>query len=151
MHLLFTSSKVLNLLKCMYKNISCRVKLQNFDSDCFIFSIGMKQGCVLSSLLFNIFNNDFVDFLRKEIWNLSWGSFDLYPIICRWHCFDCRQWKRPSGDGFKDEIFLWKISNEHKNTKKNGWYLRNAAVLTPNFSIWNSAKRNLRGWLHLNI
>ena len=59
------SSKVLNLLRSMYKNISCRVKMRNFVSDSFLYSMGVKLGCVLSPLLFNIFINDIVEILRK--------------------------------------------------------------------------------------
>ena len=42
------NTKVINFLKKMYHNISCRLKPGGFLSKKFLYSIGVKQGCVLS-------------------------------------------------------------------------------------------------------
>ena len=61
------SSKVLFLLKQMYKDISCRIKSKGHLSEEFFYSVGVRQGCVLSPLLFNLFINNIVDFVRKRM------------------------------------------------------------------------------------
>ena len=75
------SSKVLNLLKQMYKNITCRVKSNGLLSQEFLYSIGVRQGCVLSPLLFNLFINDVVELLQSEKIGISAGEAIIFILL----------------------------------------------------------------------
>ena len=50
----------------MYNSISYRVKLKDFLSEDFFYSIGLRQGCVLSPLLFNLLIDGIVKFIYEE-------------------------------------------------------------------------------------
>ena len=52
------SGKFVNTLKTLYENNVCRVKLDNGLTNTFLANQGVKQGCILSPLLFNIFLAD---------------------------------------------------------------------------------------------
>ena len=52
------NGKFFNTLKTIYKNDTCRVKLDDVLTNSFVANQGVKQGCVLSPLLFNIFLAD---------------------------------------------------------------------------------------------
>ena len=60
------SKKVYKLLMAMYKDISCRVKLNGNFFKKIIFSIGVRQGCGLSPLLFNLFTDDIAELKKKK-------------------------------------------------------------------------------------
>ena len=57
--------KFFNHLKILYENDACQVKTCNGLTDSFIANQGVKQGCILSPLLFNIFLADFPDYVSK--------------------------------------------------------------------------------------
>ena len=48
-------------LASLYENASCCVKLNGFKTDWFTVTCGLKQGCNLSTILFNFFINDVVE------------------------------------------------------------------------------------------
>ncbi len=56
-------SKMLNAIKAIYNDVSCCVRINGVKTDFFNVSSGLKQGCLLSPLLFNLFLND----LSQEI------------------------------------------------------------------------------------
>lgn len=47
-----------NALQSIYSNVSCCVKVNENFSDWFNVNLGLRQGCILSPILFNCFIND---------------------------------------------------------------------------------------------
>jgi hypothetical protein len=60
------SGLFLSILQDMYKEVRFRVKTANGLTDSFESSVGVKQGCVLSPTLFNIFLYDFPSIFTPE-------------------------------------------------------------------------------------
>ena len=59
------SSKMIRALRSLYNNVQSCIKLNGFLSGWFSVNNGLKQGCVISPLLFNIFINDLIDAVKK--------------------------------------------------------------------------------------
>jgi endonuclease/exonuclease/phosphatase family metal-dependent hydrolase len=55
-------SKVINIIRDLYEGLECCIKLDNGNSDWFSIRTGVRQGCVLSPMLFGIA----VDFVMKQ-------------------------------------------------------------------------------------
>ena len=60
------TGKVFNLIKKIYMNEKCRIKIGGTLSDAFDANQGVRQGCILSPLLFNIFLSDLPKILNKQ-------------------------------------------------------------------------------------
>ena len=61
---------LLNAIKSLYSNILCSVKLNTFTTDWFEVTCGLKKGCSLSPMLFNLYINDLalkIDALGKGV------------------------------------------------------------------------------------
>jgi hypothetical protein len=54
-----------NCIKSLYDDVKCAVKVNEHMTQWFDVEIGVKQGCLLSPVLFNIFLNDIVDELNQ--------------------------------------------------------------------------------------
>ena len=60
------NGKVLNVIRNMYKNAKSHVSVKNVLSDPFPCQVGVRQGEILSPLLFAIYLNDFKAFLSEK-------------------------------------------------------------------------------------
>ena len=54
------------LIKDVYKKTKCAVKIKNHITNFFNYTKGVRQGCPLSALLFNIYLNDLFEILDKN-------------------------------------------------------------------------------------
>jgi hypothetical protein len=59
------TGKVFNLIKNIYMNEKCQVKIGQTLSSVFDANQGVRQGCILSPILFNIFISDLPEILDK--------------------------------------------------------------------------------------
>ena len=76
--LMGVSNKMLTALKSLDKNVKCAVRINARQSGWFTVGTGLKQGCILSPLLFNGYIND----LLKELNELDCGiQFNETSII----------------------------------------------------------------------
>ena len=63
-------SKFLCALKSLYRNVKSSVRLQGCFSHWFQVNVGLKQGCLLSTTLFNLYINDLasnIDALKRGV------------------------------------------------------------------------------------
>ena len=73
--------KFFNILKNLYRNDSCQVKLEDGLTKSFLTNQGVKQGCILSPLLFNIYLSD----LTRQIGGENCKPLKIHasnPISC---------------------------------------------------------------------
>ena len=69
------TGKILNSLKSLYDDVQCAVRINNTLSDWFSVSTGLKQGCILSPLLFNAFVNDLIQKLNQCEFGIAIGNY----------------------------------------------------------------------------
>ena len=60
------SSKFINIMQSMYSSLNSCVRLSDGLSSSFRSNAGLKQGCNLSPMLFDLFINDLSDFLPVD-------------------------------------------------------------------------------------
>ena len=60
------SGKLLDLIKDIYRKTECAVKVNDSITEYFKYSKGVRQGCPLSPILFNIYVNDIFKFLNDN-------------------------------------------------------------------------------------
>ena len=58
--------KVLSFLKALYQDSSCKVKVQDRLNEEFGVGMRLRQGCILSPLLFSLYINGVVTRLHDE-------------------------------------------------------------------------------------
>ncbi len=58
--------RLYDLIKDLYTNTRCAVKLSGHATPFFSHNRGVRQGCILSPLLFNLFINELAKLLKKE-------------------------------------------------------------------------------------
>ena len=60
------SDQFIHVLKSLYNKVQCTAKINGFVTDWFNVSVGLKQGCILSPVLFNAFMDDLVQMIREN-------------------------------------------------------------------------------------
>ena len=68
------SGKMLNAIMSLYKSVSSCVRVNSFKTEWFNVHSGLRQGCILSPLLFNLYINDLAKYLKSLNIGVSfWG------------------------------------------------------------------------------
>ena len=60
---------MVDLIESMYKQTECSVSVNGKITECFKVVTGVRQGCLLSPSLFNLF----LEFVMKDLQNLDSG------------------------------------------------------------------------------
>ena len=56
---------LLNNIMALYKQVQYSIEINEYQTDWFEVRRGVKQGCILSPILFNIFINDIIPFIKQ--------------------------------------------------------------------------------------
>ena len=75
------SSKFINIVASMYKNVKSCVKCNDGLTPDFPVQIGTRQGCNLSPTLFNIYVNDLIELLHDNCDLLDLGNTKLNSLM----------------------------------------------------------------------
>ena len=75
------NGKMLNSLKSLYEQVTCSVRINGTHSKWFNVKTGMKQGCILSPQLFNMFANDLVHAINALNCGLPYSGDDRVSIL----------------------------------------------------------------------
>ena len=73
--------KFLKALKGIYNNVKCAVKVNGHLTNWFPVSNGLKQGCLLSPILFNLYINDLVTTIKQSCSGLSIGGENVCTLM----------------------------------------------------------------------
>ena len=76
------SYKFIKLIESMYQGIKCSVKLSNGTTPLFNSYVGLRQGCNLSPMLFNLFINDIFHIFYDN-------SSECFPVTLGKHKLNC--------------------------------------------------------------
>ena len=79
--LMGVSNKMLTALKSLYENVKCTVRINGRQSDWFSVGTGLKQGCILSPLLFNGYINDLVKKLNELDCGIKFNETSIISIL----------------------------------------------------------------------
>ena len=74
-------NKMLTALKSLYENVKCTVRINGRQSDWFSVGTGLKQGCILSLLLFNGYINDLVKKLNELDCGIKFNETSIISIL----------------------------------------------------------------------
>ena len=59
------SGKLFKTIKSLYSSVTSRVRVNNMHTDWFDVKCGLRQGCILSPILFNLYINYLVLYLKS--------------------------------------------------------------------------------------
>ena len=75
------SDQFIHVLKSLYSKVQCTAKINGFVTDWFNVSVGLKQGCILSPVLFNAFMDDLVKMIRKQKKGVTYGDVNILILL----------------------------------------------------------------------
>ena len=75
------SDQFIHVLKSLYSKVQCTAKINGFVTDWFNVSVGLKQGCILSPVLFNRFMDDLVQMIREQKKGVTYGYVNVSILL----------------------------------------------------------------------
>ena len=69
------------LITSLYKNVKCTVRVNGQHTDWFDVNCGLKQGCILSPMLFNLYINDLTRHINDVGSGTSVGNTSLSILL----------------------------------------------------------------------
>ena len=145
----------LNLIKDLYKKTNCAIKINNRITDFFHYSKGVRQGCPLSSVLFNLYVNDIFDTIENH------STSDVYldennKINALMYADDLvlisrtKEGLQRQIDSLHDYCQKWKLSVNIKKTKSMIFNRGNNLIKTA-FNIGGSPIENVKAFKYLGF
>ena len=68
-------------MKSLYSKVHCTAKINGFVTDWLNVSVGLKQGCILSPVLFNAFMDDLVQMIREQKKGVTYGDVNVSILL----------------------------------------------------------------------
>ena len=78
------SGRFLKVLQSLYKNLKACIRVDDGLSNFFNCNVGTRQGCLISPLIFCLFINDLVDYMKAKFPNgvfINANICDLYALM----------------------------------------------------------------------
>jgi len=75
------STKMLSAVRSLYQNVSACVRVNGYLTDWFKVNTGVRQGCSLSTILFNIFLNDIAVMLKSLHKGVTIGNENVCILL----------------------------------------------------------------------
>ena len=81
LHSLGIRYPMLRALKSLYRSVRCSVQVNGIDSEWFNVTTGLRQGCILSPLLFNLLSNDIIQEIISIKCGVKYNGTDELSIL----------------------------------------------------------------------
>ena len=141
--------KSLNLIIDLYAKTKCSIKSNNHITDFFSYKKGVRQGCPLSPLLFNLFINDLVDIINKN----SMSNINLNTLLYADDLVlmtESKEGLQSQIDTLQDYCQKWKLKINNNKTKTMV-FNRGNKIINTNFNIENSPIENVKTFTYLEF
>ena len=155
LHKVGITGNSLNLIKDLYKKTNCAIKVNNRITDFFSYSKGVRQGCPLSSILFNLYVNDIFDTIEENsISNIYLNENNKINALM--YADDLVSISRTKEglqhqiDSLQDYCKKWKLSINTAKTKSMVFNRGNRLIKTV-FNIEGSPIENVKTFKYLGF
>ena len=72
---------MLRALKSLYRSVRCSVRVNGFESEWFNVTAGLRQGYILSPLLFNLLSSDMIQEIKSVKCGIKYNGTDELSIL----------------------------------------------------------------------